>query len=220
MSIYSKINGVMQAVRGVEKTGKNKHGGYKYAGHEAVTDALRDYFQKFGIVREASMTECDVLEGGAIKVKVKVTYTDIEDGSRVACDMYAVQHCQTKSGAITAQQVGQALSYAVKNVEFKLFALTGDTERDSDETDPNGPADEQPSESAHDAGGERTSSGNKSRANELLKMFELAKTEAEVLDVNKMFKTEWKGSLEHVPNLAEAVVAARNIALERVKAAK
>ena len=50
--------------------------------------------------------------------------------------MPAIQPPQTTAGKVTAQQVGQAVSYAVKNVEFKLFALTGDDTPDSDGNDP------------------------------------------------------------------------------------
>jgi hypothetical protein len=46
--------------------------------------------------------------------------------------MPAVQPSQTTGKTVTAQQIGQAVSYAVKNIEFKLFALTGDPEPDSD----------------------------------------------------------------------------------------
>ncbi|MGH1483863.1 MAG: ERF family protein [Geminicoccales bacterium] len=139
MPIYQKIQQVMQAVKGVEKSEKNKHAGYKFAGHEAVTAALREKFAELGIVRHASATSCEVLDGGAVKLMVRITYVDVEDSSKIEIDMPAIQPPQGKP---SAQQVGQALSYAVKNCEFKLFALTGDTEADSDAGPPPGFYDE------------------------------------------------------------------------------
>jgi hypothetical protein len=130
--IYQKIQQVMKAVKGVEKSETNRHANYKYAGHEAVTHALRDHFAELGIVRQASASNCQPLANGAVMITVHVTYTDVEDESFITLDMPAIQHSQTKSKEMTAQQIGQAVSYAVKNIEFKLFALTGDTEGDSD----------------------------------------------------------------------------------------
>ncbi len=218
MPIYKKLNEVMNAVKGVEKASQNKHGGYRYAGHEAVTESLRGEFARLGIVRHASMLECDVLDSGAIKVKVQVAYVDVEDGTHIVCDMFAVQHCQTKSGAITAQQVGQALSYAVKNVEFKLFALTGDTEPDSDDTDPNGPSDDavRSRQARQEHTGEPADEEAKHRASVLLKGFDVALTEAGVIDVSTAIKNEWK-TLRVVPGLADEVVKRRTEALKRVQ---
>jgi hypothetical protein len=127
--IYRKIQQVMLAVKGVEKGDYNQHAKYKFAGHEAVTSALRTEFANLGIVRHASALSCDVLETGAVKIMVRVTYVDVDDGSRIELDMPAIQPPQGKP---SAQQVGQAISYAVKTTEMKLFALTGDTEPDSD----------------------------------------------------------------------------------------
>ena len=66
MPIYKKLSDVMNVVKGVEKASQNKHGNYRYAGHEAVTESLRGEYARLGIVRQASMLECDVLDGGAI----------------------------------------------------------------------------------------------------------------------------------------------------------
>lgn len=136
MPIYEKIQKVMQSVKGVEKDSRNNHANYKYAGHEAVTEALRGHFADLGIVRQVSVTSCNVLNGGTVQIMVRVSYVDVEDGTRIDVDMPAIQPSQTKSKDVTAQQVGQAVSYAVKNVEFKLFSLTGDTEPDADSLPP------------------------------------------------------------------------------------
>jgi hypothetical protein len=132
MSIHAKIIEVMRRVHGVAKDATNTHAKYKYAGHEAVTEALRDHFAELGIVRHPSVVSCETLEGGVIKIMAKVTYVDSEDGTFIECCMPSVQPSQTKEKTFTAQQLGQALSYAVKNIEFKLFCLTGDPDPDSD----------------------------------------------------------------------------------------
>ena len=132
MPIHQKILAVMKAVKGVEKDSENKHARYRYAGHEAVTEALRSQFVEHGILRQVTVPACEVMIGGAIMITAKVSYIDVEDDSRVDLEMPALQHCQTKTKEPIAQQVGQAVSYAVKNLEFKNFCLTGDTEPDAD----------------------------------------------------------------------------------------
>src|SRR5690606_25624164 len=96
MPIHQKINQVMRAVKGVAKNSRNKFADYDYAGHEAVTAALREHYAAIGITRTVSMISCDVLDGGLVKVCVDVTYTDVEDGSKEVCRMFALQHSQTK----------------------------------------------------------------------------------------------------------------------------
>ena len=204
MPIYQKINAVMKAVKGVEKTRTNQHGKFKYAGHEDVNEALRGHFAVVGIVRCAEIVECSILDGGTIMARCLVTYTDVEDGTRIEAAMWAVQPSQTSGKTVTAQQIGQALSYAVKNVEFKLFALTGDNEQDSDSTE---------SYSLHEA--QTQVPGHNARAGELLKMFTIAKDLAEVDEVSAMCKAEWK-DLKGVPGFAEAVVEIRSAAQKRL----
>jgi hypothetical protein len=204
MAILKKINDVMKRVRGVEKDSYNQHGKFKYAGHEAVNERLRDHFAELGIVRTAKMLSLQVLDGGTLLAECSVTYTDVEDDSSVVVPMWAVQPSQTSNKTLTAQQVGQALSYAVKNVEFKLFALTGDGEADSDSSEAYNPNEEPVDDSA------------RKRAKELLKGFADAKSTEEVDAVNALFKKEWP-QLKGVPNLAEAVVASRTSALKRIK---
>ncbi len=132
MCIYKKIQAVMQAVKGVGKDSKNQHANYKYASHDAVTEVLRHQFAEIGIIRHATVGGMEVLDGGTVQLWVKVSYIDTEDGTSIDTMMPAIQPSQTKAGTLTAQQIGQALSYAVKNVEFKLFCLVGDPEADSD----------------------------------------------------------------------------------------
>lgn len=209
MSIHKKIQEVMQAVPGVEKTRNNKHGNFKYAGHEDVNEALRPHFARLGIVREARMLECSVLDGGTILARCLISYVDVDDPqSRVEVSMWAVQPAQTSGKTVTAQQIGQALSYATKNVEFKLFALTGDSEADSDSSEaynPNESLDDQVATT---------------RAKTTLAAFDTAKTLEEVEAVRMKFKSDWAANnYDSVPNLIEAIVAAKTNAVQRIKGA-
>ncbi len=210
MPILEKINKVMQLVHGVEKTGVNKaKGGYKFAGHEAVNAALRGHFAELGIVRAVSMVALDILEAGTVKAHVRVTYTDAHDLTAVHYEMFAIQPSQTSKGSLEAQQVGQCLSYAVKNIEFKLFALTGDSEPDSDTTaaqERDEPEPESP-----------TSTQAKDRAGELLTMFTRAASLAEVDDISAMVKAEWP-DLRSVKGFAERVGEIRLAAQKRLGA--
>lgn len=203
MPIHQKINQVMLAVKGVTKNSRNKFADYDYAGHEAVTAALREHFAAAQIVRSVSMVSCDVLDGGLVKVCVDVTYTDAEDQSSLVCRMFALQHSQTKKGAgVTAQQVGQALSYAVKNVEFKTFALTGSGENDSDATrvDLDDDDDDRPSEASPES--------LKARAQELLQLVGRAENKKQLEEALEEARAEYS-QLQSVPNFAESMRAMR-----------
>lgn len=131
--IFERLNAVMKAVTGVEKDSVNQQGRYKYAGHEAVTEAVRPAFVREGIVQSVTMPTCELLDGGHVMCTVVVRWSCHDNpASYVEGAIPSLQHCQTSSGKPTAQQIGQALSYAVKNFTFKTLMLTGDTEGDSD----------------------------------------------------------------------------------------
>src|SRR5690606_21588550 len=201
MPIHQKINQVMRAVKGVAKNSRNKFADYDYAGHEAVTAALREHYAAIGITRTVSMISCDVLDGGLVKVCVDVTYTDVEDGSKEVCRMFALQHSQTKKGAgVTAQQVGQALSYAVKNVEFKVFSLTGSGENDSDATRVDSDDADPPSEASPES--------LKARAQELLQLVGRAETKKQHEEALEEARAEYS-QLQSVPSFAESMRAMR-----------
>lgn len=214
-NIYQRINAVMAAVRGVGKDSHNPHGKYKYAGHEAVTSALRDHYVAQGIVRHSSVLSCTE-QGGVVMVNVRVSFVNVDDTSdRIELDAPAIQPPQTTAKTPTAQQVGQAISYAVKNVEFKLFALTGDDEPDSD-SQPIEPAQERTGAPAQ---AHETSEQNKAahvRAAALLAKFPLANTQYGVTAINDEIKAEW-ANLKAVVGLAEKISDARNLARNRIK---
>lgn len=212
-NIYQRLNAIMKVVRGVGKHGHNKHGGYSYAGHEAITDAVRDQYVKQGVVRTASVIDHQLLDGGTVMVKVKVSWVCTDNPiSRLDVDMVAVQPTQTKLGGLTAQQMGQAVSYAVKNAELKCLSLTGDDTPDSDESDPNGPRDDGQRHSAPQA------EAGSDKYMQYLAKFGDCRTTGEVGAVNDWFRKNWEAeNLRAVPGLNEQVTAARGKAYKRVK---
>jgi hypothetical protein len=118
--------------------------------------------------------------------------------------MFALQPSQTTGKSVTAQQVGQAVSYAVKNVEFKLFALTGDPEPDSDESNTDPERNQEADSALMDL------------AKGMLARFEQAPTLEAIDAVNESFRKEW-ARLKHIPGLSEAIVAQRTSAQKRVR---
>lgn len=213
-NIHQRLNAVMREVKGVEKGGHNKHGGYAYAGHEAVTEAIRASFVKHGIVQTASMVDCDVLEGGAIKAKVRVVWAcDDNPASCVVSEMFAIQHCQTKAGNVTAQQVGQALSYAVKNVAFKQLMLIGDPEPDSDSTEANERRSEPPRAVSQPPARKMSAD-----AIEFLARFGMCETNEAIAELSAEAKKKWD-ELKKNTGFAEEFTKARREAYDRVKRA-
>lgn len=135
LNIHQRIHAVMCDVRGVGKHEENKHQGYKYAGHEAVTAALREAYTRHRIVRSVTVLE-DVRDGGLLRLRVQTTWTNIDDpADAVSVITVGESPSVTKNGAASPVQSGIAFSYAVKNAEFKMFALTGDDTPAAEETD-------------------------------------------------------------------------------------
>lgn len=135
LNIYQRMRAVMRDVRGVAKDQFNTHGRYKYAGHEAVTASLRDAYTRHGVVRTADVIE-QSREGGMLRLSVRVTWTNVDaPDEQVSVVMVGESPPVTNSGAPSAVQSGIALSYAVKNAEFKAFSLTGDDTPDAEAGD-------------------------------------------------------------------------------------
>src|SRR3972149_5251028 len=73
-TIYQRMNGVMKDVRGGGQHSHNPQGGSKSAGHEAVTEALRDAYVKHGIIRTAPVVKTEILERGLLVLTVRVAW--------------------------------------------------------------------------------------------------------------------------------------------------
>lgn len=210
-NIYQRINAVMREVRGVEKSAFNPQGKFNYAGHEAVTEAVRDSFVKHGIVQTVSMLACETLEGGVVRTQVRVAwFCDDCPSSCIVSDSWAVQPCTTREGKFTAQQVGQAMSYAVKNIFFKQLMLTGDPERDSDAEPLESPTRRSEPPPANDADPARAT------AAELLARFGQCQTEAEITKANADIKAKWD-TIKSVPGISDQIQKARQRAREQLK---
>ena len=69
---------------------------------------------------------------------------------------------------------------------------------------------------AEDTGSPAQKSPQQLRAEELLRMFELAQTKEEIDEVDKLIRAEWS-DIKHVEHIKDAVVASRTGALRRVK---
>lgn len=205
MPIYQKINRIMRELTGVAKDRVNSHKKYQYVGYDDVNESLRPLFAQHGIVRVANATSLEVLDAGTIKVMVQVCYVDTEDGSELVVPMPAIQPSQTTNKTVEAQQVGQAISYAVKNVELKLFALTGNP--DSDDVD-------KAEREAIQNEGKAPPPGAQARFSELAKMLRQAATEAEIREIEKTIKAEW-ADLKDLPGAREGFAGARDAALQR-----
>lgn len=190
LNIHQRIRAVMIDVRGVAKSQTNQHGGYKYAGHEALTDALRDRYVAHGIQRTASVVE-HIRTGGLLQLLVEVTWINVDKPE----DRYSVRILGesppvTKSGAASPVQAGIALSYAVKNAEFKAFALTGDDTPNAEESDNQTPE----------------------VVMDLLDRYAEAATQADIEGIGADIRREWERCKEH----RQELTAARTAAMGRV----
>lgn len=210
-TIYQRMNAVMKDVRGVGKNSHNPQGGYKYAGHEAVTEALRDAYVKHGIVRTATVVGTQLLDRGALLLTVRVAWIcDDEPHSRHEVEVPGIQSSVKKDGGLSPVQVGMALSYAVKNAEFKCFSLTGDDTPDTEAHD-----DDRGEYEGHDT---REPSEAEMTANAYLARFPQVQSPSELRVLNDEIKENWE-LVKRVHNFSERMVAARKKAAERLRRA-
>jgi hypothetical protein len=204
--IYERINAVMRDVRGVGKNSENKHFKYKYAGHESVTDALRDAYAKHGIVRSATVLRYEITSPGTILLTVKVSWicTD-EPTSRHEVEIPALQPSDRNDKGHDPMQIGKALSYAVKNAEFKVFALTGDDTPDAEDDD-RGEYDHRSDEP----------SGARNLAVEYLGRFTEVRSTDELDALKKEIRANW-AAVKTVQGIAERMVEAQRKAQQRLR---
>src|SRR5690606_21937067 len=69
-----------------------------------------------------------------LRVRVRITWTALEDGSYQAVDSWGETTVKNKSGRPDGVEVGQALSYAVKVAQLKNFMLVGGLIPDAEES--------------------------------------------------------------------------------------
>lgn len=136
MNIYERVNEVQKELKGVEKASRNQHQGYAYAGCDALNEAIRPLFVKYGIVQTITSGPASFHPGGVVSFELAIKWTCHDDPtSFIAGTVPAVQSSTAKSGFVQAQQIGQAISYAVKNFQFKALMLTDSNEPDLDSQD-------------------------------------------------------------------------------------
>ncbi len=204
-TIHQRIHAVMLGLRGVEKSGRHQQGGYAYAGHEAIASAIRPLFVEHGIVQTIDCGEAVLLDGGHVRLNVNVTWTSVDNPeSFITGSVPAVQQCQTKAGNPTAQQVGQAISYAVKNFQLKTLMLLDSNEVEGESL---------PHESPHVVDREAEAA-----AESMLKQYSGMHSEAEVKLHDKACRERWP-EVRGLQNISDRYRKARQEALDRIKGA-
>jgi hypothetical protein len=135
-NIYQRINEIQKRLKGVEKASRNTHQNYAYAGHEALNEAIRPLFVEHGIVQTIDCGDPEFHPGGVIAFGLTIRWFCADDpSSYIAGTIPAAQSSTAKTGFVQAQQVGQAISYAVKNFQLKALMLTDSNEPGLDSQD-------------------------------------------------------------------------------------
>lgn len=125
---HSAILRAMAAVMAeVERVRKDRKGpGYKFTGHNDVTEVLRDSFVENGIVETFTTRDVRLSEFGLI-MTVSVRWTAVSDGSYRECEVPGIcEPILNKDGKNVRPMdlgVGVALSYAIKYAQMKTFML-------------------------------------------------------------------------------------------------
>ncbi len=201
-NIHQRIAAVMKDLRGVEKTGRHQQG-YAYAGHEAVATAIRPLFVEHGIVQSIHASPVRLLDGGHVALEVTVRWTSTASDNAtdyVEGTVPALQQCQSKAGNPTAQQVGQAISYAVKNFQLKTLMLL-----DSNEVE----GESMPHESPRVVN---------QHADDWVKTLETVSALDEVKQLVERAKKDW-ALVREVPGYSDTFAKARAAAITRIRGA-
>lgn len=115
---------VMKQVEAVRRDRKGP--GYKFSGHNDVTEALRDAFIEAGIVQSFTTRETNLSQFGLL-MTVVVRWTHVEDGSYKECEVPGIcEPILNKDGKNVRPMdlgTGVAISYAVKYAQLKTFML-------------------------------------------------------------------------------------------------
>lgn len=130
-NIYQRKNAVMKAIKYLQKDGTIQfgHQSYKAITHDAVIGALRPHLVEHGIDIGVTVTD-HTLAGKVTIADVDMTLTNIDDPQdHVTYHGFAYGENGDKGP-------GSALSYAVKNLLLKAFAIeTGENDESRFEID-------------------------------------------------------------------------------------
>lgn len=131
-NLHQRINEVMATVDSVRKDRVNTHHGYNYTGHEDVTAALRAAMVSAGIVQTVNLLEHGRLESGAMFAMVEVRWVNVDFPQDYVPAVSYGESGPSGRGGPTPQQIGVAVSYAVKWAQLKNFMLLGDETPDAE----------------------------------------------------------------------------------------
>ncbi len=202
MNVFQKMNAVMRELPGVKKTQQHPTKKFFFAGHEALTEAIRGLYVKHGIVRSPSV-KAHAVVGTSLLLDVAVRWTNIDEPNDFhEVTILGISAGMSRDGRIEAEQAGAALSYAVKNAEMKAFALTGDDTPDA-ELQSREEEDDMPSDAAD-------------KAMDYLARFAEVSSAAELEALNAEVKANW-GSVRGVKNFAENMTTERRKAAARLR---
>lgn len=163
-NIQQRKLAVMRDVERVSKDRYNPHHKYSFAGHDDVALAIRKAMVVHGITQEVSVVESTRSEG-IFYVNVRVRWVNVDDPKDfVEVTMPGESQPSGKGGA-QPQQVGVAVSYAVKVAQLKNFMLLGDDTPDVEAQD--------------DGRNQRSSSNGSNKFDQYAEMFRTVKLRPE-----------------------------------------
>jgi len=134
-NIHQRMLEVMREVETLKRADWNEHHRYTFVSHDDVTHAIRRQFCRVGITQQVTIIGVSRLgEGPAERVLaiVNVKWINVDEPEDfVEVRGYSESQKNGKGGP-TPQQIGAAVSYAVKMLQLKNFALVGDDSPDID----------------------------------------------------------------------------------------
>lgn len=140
-NIYQRMRLVSEMVASLPKERYNQHHRYAFVGHEDVTAVLAPAFVKAGIVQIVDIEKCERLEDVA-QVTLQIAWVNVDaPEDRVVVRAFGESQAggrnkQDGRPLLQPQQIGVAISYAVKVAQLKCFCLaTGDHVPDVEEQD-------------------------------------------------------------------------------------
>ncbi len=135
-NIYQRMRLVSEIVQSLPKERYNQHHRYAYVGHEDVAAALAPAFVKAGIVQVVDIETCERVPGELVRVVILIAWVNVDDPSdRVVVRGIGESQSGGKGGP-QPQQIGVAISYALKVAQLKCFCITtGENIPDVEEQD-------------------------------------------------------------------------------------
>lgn len=130
-TVYDKILSLVEAVKGVDKTGINKNQGYKFIQSEHLLGVVRQEMVKLGLIVLPEMVDA-TRQDMVTTVKMVFTVMDVESGDHVSLTFFGQGWDKTDKG------IYKAITGAMKYFVMKLIMLgdnAEDPEFDEDEPD-------------------------------------------------------------------------------------